>query len=201
LIFLSSLLFFAAGCGEKKASSNALDSTSSNLNDTLEVSQIETPVRDTSLHCIRGEAQPIVLPSAIGKSKFKYNSDGITGIERVLLTNGDSLTINNWGCEFYALTFRFNTKRYSGDTTNVKFWLGKAAILMKEISGGINPPLDIESGTILLSKASLDKDDYSWGQWFTYGNEIIGSSVSLDRVRNIGNGQFSIEITYSIGPL
>jgi hypothetical protein len=188
-------------CSKSKTNSAAEslvdNSTELTTNISLESNGIK---RDTSLHCIRGQAQPIVIPGILGHSQFKLNGDGITGTEKLLLSNGDSLIINNWGCEYYSLTFRFVTNKYLSDTTNIDYWLDKAVGLMKDISNGIAPPVDIMTGTDLLSQASK-KEEYELGQWITYGNETMSNIVTLDRIKSNGNRYFTIEITYSAGPL
>ena len=97
--------------------------------------------------CIRGQAQSVIKKSVYPNTTFKLNEDNRTGTETVGLKNGDKLVINNWGCEYYALTFRFETNRFKADTTDIDYWINKALFLMKEIENGLDAPLDIPGGT------------------------------------------------------
>ncbi|MFM7855349.1 MAG: hypothetical protein ACKO96_26340, partial [Flammeovirgaceae bacterium] len=96
--------------------------------------------------CIRGQAESVINKSVYPNATFKLNEDNRTGTETVRIKNGDKLTINNWGCEYYALTFRFETNRFSADTTDINYWTDKGFELMREIKSGLDAPLDIEGG-------------------------------------------------------
>src|SRR6186997_553555 len=55
--------------------------------------------------CIRGQAASVIKKTVYPNSTFKLNKDNHTGTENIDLENGDKLIINNWGCEYYVLTF------------------------------------------------------------------------------------------------
>ena len=91
--------------------------------------------------CARGVAEPIIKKTIYPKTTFVLQPDSITGIETVILDNGDKLIIKNWGCEYYVLTFRFETSRFLKDTTDLNFWFKSAGDLMRDILVGLQSPL------------------------------------------------------------
>ncbi len=100
--------------------------------------------------CSREQAKPIINKTVFKNTQFQLQSDSISAIETVIFDNGDKLIIKNWGCEYYCLNFRFETKRYENDTKNTAFWYRKAVLLISEISKGIEAPIDIENGNNAL---------------------------------------------------
>jgi hypothetical protein len=131
------------------------------------------------------------------------NPDNHHGTETVDLSNGDRLVIRNHGCEYYVLTFRFETSRFDGDSTDTIYWLGKARLMMKDIAQGINSPLDIGAGVGAISTflASFDTPAYYLGQEIVVKDDEIRDFLTLDRIQKINNSRFAFEISYARGPL
>ncbi len=150
--------------------------------------------------CIRGRAEPVVRKTVYSKATFKWNEDNRTATESIELNGGEKLVVHNWGCEYYALTFRFETERFQADTTEINFWIDKGLLLMKEIRNGVDSPLDLLGGEVAL-KNYLTKNEYNLGDGIEYGNETIPSTLTIDRIQKINDKRFAIELTYSIGPL
>jgi hypothetical protein len=151
-------------------------------------------------NCIRGKAGPVVRKTVYSKSTFKLNEDNRTATESIEFSEEEKLVIHNWGCEYYALTFRFETERFHADTTDINFWIDKGLLLMKEIRNGVDTPLDIPGGEVALQNY-LTKNEYKLGDRIDYGNETISNTVTIDRIQKINDKKFAIELTYSIGPL
>lgn len=151
--------------------------------------------------CIRGQAESVINKSVYPNASFKLNSDNHTGTESIELVNGEKLIINNWGCEYFVLTFRFETERFHADTTDIKYWLDKAVSLMREIEKGLDAPLDIKGGTLATENFLKEKKEYNLGDEIVYDDDFIRDFVTLDRIQKIGEKKYAIEISYATGPL
>ncbi len=153
--------------------------------------------------CIRGQAESVTKKTVYPNAIFKLNQDNHTGTETIDLKNGDKLIINNWGCEYYVLTFRFETERFNADTTNTVYWLNKANILMTEIEKGLDAPLDIKGGidAIPIYLSSLDSRSYDLGEEIVYDDDVIRDFVTFDRIQKLNDRRFAIEISFATGPL
>ncbi|MEO7991510.1 MAG: hypothetical protein ABI663_18300 [Chryseolinea sp.] len=151
--------------------------------------------------CIRGQAASVIKKTVYPNSTFKLNKDNHTGTETIDLVNGDKLIINNWGCEYYVLTFRFETTRFQADTTDIKYWLDKAVILMNEIEKGLDAPLDTPGGTLATKKYLDESKTHSLGEEIAYDDDVIRDFVTFDRVQKISDTKYAIEISYATGPL
>jgi len=165
-------------------------------------SPIDSTVQETteSYDCPRGQAESVVKKAVYPHSIFKLNDDNRTGTETVTLDNDDQLIIKSGGCEYYLLTFRFETTRFNGDTTDITFWLDKAVILMNEIEKGIDVPIDISGGSAAASKLAKEKRNYLLGEEIVYKEGSVRGFVTFDRIQKIDDARFAIEISYASGP-
>lgn len=197
------------GCGTKKSSDQKeVTPDKIKIADITENKDITTDSTKSGddfdySDCIRGQAETVIKKSVYPNAIFKLNPDNHTGTETIDLKNGDKLIISNWGCEYYVLTFRFETERFSSDTTNTIYWLNKATILMTEIEKGLDAPLDIKGGidAIPIYLSSLDSRTYNLGEEIVYDDDVIRDFVTLDRVQHINDRRFAIEISFATGPL
>ncbi|HTE29693.1 MAG TPA: hypothetical protein VK666_04915 [Chryseolinea sp.] len=151
--------------------------------------------------CIRGQATPVIKRTFYPNSTFNLNKDNITGIETVHFANGDNLTINNWGCEYFVLTFKFETTRFHADTTDINYWLDKAVILMTELEDALDAPLDTFGGTLATKNFMKGNKGYELGQEIVYDTAAIRDFVTIDRIQQLGEKRYAIEISYATGPL
>jgi hypothetical protein len=196
-------------CGTKTTSDqNEITSDTTNTNDPTESKNVSSDSVTSSddfdySDCIRGQAQSVTKKTIYPNAIFKLNSDNHTGVEKVDLENGERLIINNWGCEYFVLTFRIETERFQADTTNTIYWLDKAVILMKEIEGGIDAPLNIRGGIVAIPihVASMDSRTYELREEIVFKDDIIRDFVTLDRVQRISDKRFAVEISFATGPL
>jgi hypothetical protein len=202
---LTAILFIS--CGTKTSSDQNEITTDSIKNNDIATYNTTDSTKTTDdfddSDCIRGQAKSVIKKTVYPNSTFKLNEDNHTGIETIDLKNGDKLIINNWGCEYYVLTFRFETERFNADTTNNIYWLNKATILMKEIEKGIDAPLNIKGGidAIPIYLSSLDSRSYNLGEEIVYDDNVIRDFVTLDRIQKINDRRFAIEISFATGPL
>ena len=122
----------------------------------------------------------------------------MTGIETVIMDNGDKLIIHNWGCEYYTLTFRFETTRYHADTSDLHYWFAAARRLITGIIGITHSPLPIKTGVMHFGEGARDP---KLGQEFDFGRGEIRDFVVFNRVEQISDKEFAVEVSFSKGPL
>lgn len=154
-----------------------------------------------NLNCARGQAQSVVKKNIFPNALFKLNDDNRTGTETINLKGGEKLIIRNWGCEYYVLTFRFETERFKRDTTDIRYWLGRTMILMEEIENGLDAPLDIPGGILAFKNLLKEDKEYRLGDEVVSREGEIRSFTTFDRVQKINDKKFGIEISYATGPL
>lgn len=179
------------------------DSSADSSTDTQPVAAPATDMRD---ECVRGQAQPIVRKSVFPNTRFTLDADSLTGTETVEFDNGDRLTIQNQGCEYFILTFRFETSRFREDAANIPYWYRQSAVLASEIRKGVDAPFALEQGVErLIRHIELDKpNDYAnlkYGQEIDYGGTDIRSYVTLDKVEKLSDSAFAITMSFTDGPL
>lgn len=157
-------------------------------------------------NCIRETAKPIINKTVFPKATFNLQSDKLTGIETVDFDNGDRLIIKNWGCEYYVLTFCFETSRFQEDIRNYEYWFNKAVSLMMDIKRGINAPIDIEKGINALAgrcetSFRMHYESFKIGDEVDFGDEKIRSFVTIDRIEKINHKKYVVEVSFTTGPL
>lgn len=200
------LVILALSACQSKSDETAVDDE-----DTLRLSQAYKDKADAAdsinnetfdfSDCVRGPAEQVIKKNISPTSVFELNEDGHTGKETIQFDNGDKVVIRNWGCEYYLLTFRFETERYSSDTTDLSFWMNKAILLMQSIEEGIESPLDIPGGTAKMKQVLDDKKPYANGEEIVYADGEIRQYVTFDRVEKMDNKKYAVEVTYGMGPL
>ncbi len=167
---------------------------------------VSTLAADNGKDCKREVATPVVKKSVYPKTTFQLQADKLTAIETVELDNGDKLIIKNWGCKYYALTFRFETTRFQKETTNVGFWYKRAVTFVNEVSKGIDAPIEIGQATeILVGKIEEDVpnayQNLKFGEEIEVANGNVPEFVSVDKVEQLSDQKFAVEVTIARGPL
>jgi len=124
--------------------------------------------------------------------------------ETVGLDDGDKLTIKTdiENCEYYHLTFRFETNRFKADTTDINYWAVKGILLMKEIENGLDAPIDIQGGAPATENYLKEKGEnqLQLNEWIHYGNARIKNILTIERVQRLSDKRFVVELMYS-GPM
>jgi hypothetical protein len=205
-IFLFALIICQISCNSSNNGNNNNTSNSPVNNTLIQSIDNKGENKNTNTDCIRGVAEPIINKTLFRNTVFQLQSDSLTGIEKVTFDNGDKLIIKNWGCEYYVLTFRFESSRFQSDTLNHEFWFRKTALLMSEILKGLNAPIDVTNGVkFLVSYIDKDKNNnyknLKFGDEIDFGGNDIRSFVTVDKVIKLTDKKFAIEISFSQGPL
>jgi hypothetical protein len=166
------------------------------LNSILE--ETSTAATD-SFPCAREAAIPIIRRTVFSRTTFSLNEDQLTGIETVDFENGDKLIIKSLGCEYYVLTFRIETSRFQGDTTNVLLWLKNVHHLLTEIKTGINAD-QITEGIEGIGKFLEKAKHLELGEEIIFSDGEIRDYATVDRVEKINEHNYAIEISFLNGP-
>ena len=209
--FTLSVFFLAAlciNCSTKKTSEqqqSQVDSVTEeviqeNVSTTENTADSAAQEDSQSYDCPRGQAEPVVKKTVYPHSTFKLNDDNRTGTETVTLNDDDQLIIKSWGCEYYMLTFRFETTKFNNDTTEIMYWLDKAVAMMKKVEGGIEVPIDIPAGTVAAAQLVKEKRNYLLGEEIVYKEGSVRGFVTFDRIQKINDSKFAMEISYASGP-
>jgi len=165
------------------------------LSNDLAAENPETSIQSTD--CTRGVAESIINKSVFPNSNFQLQKDSLTAIETVDFDNGDKLLIRNWGCEYFVLTFRFETTRFQSDTTDTNFWVEKAVQMLMETEKGLQDPSVIKQGTQALSRYK----NIQIGDEMDYAGGDLREFITVDRIQKITDKKYAIEISFATGPL
>ena len=201
LIALVALLFACNSNTDKKEKTEIVKTQIAEQDNRIEPEPEEKePSQD--FDCVRGQAEPIVIKDIYPNNTFTVQPDSLTAIETIELDNGDKVIIKNWGCEYYVLSFQFETSKYKADTTAMKYWYVNSCKLMDEIKEGIDAPIDIEKGLQAFNDhISKNVFDLELETEIDYGENEIRNFVSLDNISKIENNRFAVTISFAVGPL
>jgi|TARA_B110000093_G_scaffold92706_1_gene100195 hypothetical protein len=201
LITVVALLFACNSNTDKKENTEIVKTQIAEQDNRIEPEPKEKePNQD--FDCVRGQAEPIVIKDIYPNTTFTLQPDSLTAIETIELDNGEKVIIKNWGCEYYILSFQFETSKYNTDTTAMKYWYVNSYKLMDEIKEGIDAPIDIEKGLQAFNDhISRNVFDLELETEIDYGENEIRNFVSLDNISKIENNRFAVTISFAVGPL
>ncbi|MCC2546538.1 hypothetical protein LJY25_08795 [Hymenobacter sp. BT175] len=167
---------------------------------------LETVSPADSLVCARATPKPVLRKKVFPKSGFRLLPDKQTALEKVTLANGDQLMLRHWGCEYYALTFRFETARFTEPTSQRAAWHHHAVGLMRSVLPGVDAPLDLEKGVKYLNarlvrRAKTRYRNQELREEITFDEGEIRSFVTVDKIEKLPGGKSAVELTFASGPL
>lgn len=171
---------------------------------SISFGQEESDTVDNSddFECVRSLPEPILLKEFFPDAQFEFLKKERKGIETASFENGDRLTVENSGCEYFVLSIHFETNRFQADLNNFSYWYEAALQLMNEIIPGLESPLDIESGNSKLVRyIAKNNSKLKFNTEIDYGGDDIRSFIYLDPVEKLDDGKFRINISYALGPL
>jgi hypothetical protein len=151
---------------------------------------------------------PIIKKDIFPGSTFSLSKDKGTGTETVMLPNGDKLVITITGCEYYVLSFRFETPRFTEPVTNTAFWYGKAIEFLSETEHGLDTNISITDGYKSLKEYTLiNKDSLSYGKeeidFMTpeAAENYMGSFIMVENAEELPGNKTALTVTLWKGPL
>ncbi|MFM9903707.1 MAG: hypothetical protein ACKVQJ_03940 [Pyrinomonadaceae bacterium] len=161
--------------------------------------------------CPRGAATPVLKQAVFPKAKFRLA--GNNGVETLSLGGGERLIVKTWGCEYYVLTFRFETSRYRHSTRDLEYWFRNAVGRMNEVLPGVDAQIDIEKAVRKL-KSYIETQRKTKYRNLKLGEEImfggdeldpngddITQNVSVENIQKLKNGRYALDISFAAGPL
>ena len=184
--------------------------TESNVNDTVDYDSVIATVDPLPqatgdavdfVDCPRGTPERIVKASVEPQPTFELDRVKNTASEVLQFQNGDRVVVKNGGCEYFVVTFRFETDRFKADTTDMMYWLDKSALLVGEISEAIDAPLDFNDGVAMIKRMNGPEIKYEPGQEIVYSEGEIRQFTSLDRVEQLDRTTYAVEVTFALGPI
>lgn len=158
--------------------------------------------------CVRSVPEPIIKKTVFPNTTFKlsenkdYPAEKI-GTETVKLNNGDSLVIENRGCENYTLVFKFTTSRFSANLQNSKLWYATAIGLIEQTKKGIRRQdiWLISNGIAALKKYAQKHKNPRYDEYIEVSGGEIKETVSLKKVKKLSGRKYEIEVSFGVGPL
>jgi hypothetical protein len=162
--------------------------------------------REKDSDCIRGKAEPVILKEEYPNTTFILQPDSLSAIETVTFDNGDKLIIRNWGCEYYVLTFRFETTKFQQDITNLEYWFKAAKTLMTNMLSGLDEPFHFKRGLVFLDSYILRDQKNKFknlklGDEIEYNESKIRSYVTVDKIEKLTDKKYAVTISFATGPL
>jgi len=151
--------------------------------------------------CPRGVPERIVKGSVEPQPTFEVNKEKNIATEVIQFQNGDRVVVQNSGCEYFVVTFRFETNRFKADTTDMVYWLDKSAVLVGEITEAVDAPLDFNDGVSAIRKMNGPEVKYDLGQEIVFAEGDIRQFATLDRVQKIDPARYAVEVSFVIGPI
>ncbi len=203
ILFALTLLMFSCNTPADRQESSVVKSV---LTDSISLTHSQTTETEQDSDCIRGQAEPIIQKEDYPNTTFILQPDSVTAVETVNFDNGDKLIINNWGCKYYVLTFRFETTKFQHNTTNLEYWFKAANRLMTGMLSGLDAPIDIKRGLVFLDSYIL-RDEKNKFKTLKLRDEIdfdgseIRSFVTVDRIEKISDKKFAVTLSFATGPL
>lgn len=159
-------------------------------------------VKDLRDECVRGQAEPVIKKSVFPKTTFTLQPDSLTAIETVDFDNGDKLTLRNWGCEYYVLTFRFETSRFKADVTDLKYWYVAVYKIITGMKQGIDAPVNIGRGLQALNEyISKSAPDLTLHKEIDFGGDEIRDFVTVERIEKLTDKKYALTVSFTTGPL
>ena len=201
ILFLSLLAVFSA-CGSKTDEHAGKPGMPEKAVLATTQGQRQDSLIEDNETCVRGQAEPVIRKKYFPNTNFVLQPDSLTAIETVSFANGDKLIIRNWGCEYYALTFRFETSKFKASTSDLNYWYAAASKLMNQAAIGVDAPIDIKQGIKALEKYAVKNSKHLALQTeIDFGGDEIRNFVTLDTIRAMQPNRFAVITSFVIGPL
>ena len=199
---LSGLILVCFACQVKQKETSATTADTLVADTVVTAAYVANLVENdtTANDCVRAEPEPVLKKASYPNEIFQRKPDG-SAIESTDLANNDRLIIYHKGCEYYWLTFRFETSRFQADTTDVPYWMDKAVGFMRDIRKGLDAGVDVDNGTEAIALLLKENKTAELTEEIVFEEGSIRSAATLDRIQKIDDRRYAIEISFFTGPL
>lgn len=150
--------------------------------------------------CVRSLPEPVLKKAVFPTAAFRFDKARREGTETARLRDGTRLSIRNWGCEFYTLTFRFEGQR-PAPPADTRAWYRQAAALLRQTAPGLQAGIHPLQAAAALTRAADAKIAPALNQELHYAGEEIRETVTLAQARSTGGTSYHLELTVALGPL
>ncbi len=161
------------------------------------------PIYAQEMNCVRGEPKPVFSTKNTSvKTKTFMVVSSHEANEQVLFKSGDSLTIRNWGCEYFILTFRYESKNFS-PTANPFLLASQAlrnlvAMKAKTVFGFSKAVKSLTNRIKEDEELKLEEEYSVEGD----GTDFLQTKLSVTSAGHLLNGTGAyVEFNLSCGPL
>jgi hypothetical protein len=199
-------LLFLQSCNQSEKRPAGNKDTVRVLTAVPKTEPLKNPIADTLTagDCPLGPAEPVLKKDLYPRATFALQSDKRTGIETLLLENGDKLIIKQSGCEYYVLHFRFETSRFEADTSDMAYWSNTALTMLRQINKGLRTPLDIAEAFKQLS-ARLEQGKsgakLNIGDEIDFGGPDPRQYMIIERISKTADNRYLLELSLNYGPI
>ena len=153
--------------------------------------------------CTRGEPEPVFHSNnpAVQSESFNLISSH-EATEEVLFKSGDRLTIRNWGCDAFTLTFRWESKSLTGTDPIAQ----SLQVLRKLIAMRTDAVFDLTRAASGLEALIKRKVQLKQGEQYSVDGDASDADFQLKfSLRSSGAGSATgsryVEFDLTLGPL
>lgn len=166
----------------------------------------KTVISETGTNCKHAVSQSLVKKGSYPNATFQLQTDKNSGVDNIKFDNGDILTIRNWGCNYAALTFYFETSRFQDEPTNAGFWYKRTVTLLNEVHKNLETNVDVAKGTERLvtqieNNISDGYQNLKFDEELPFGEDAMRNFVIIQKVEKLSDKKYGIEVTFAKGPL
>jgi len=197
LIAISVILFVGSQAGRANNSGKDNLKASGKAENATPPDTIAKPEKEKD-DCTRGIPGPIIDKSKFPNAEFTLKDR--TGYETVWLGHHDLLRIRNEGCEYYSLSFCFETSEFMADPMNVKNTCETFISLLGKIKDAQNSPIDLNE-VITELKTYKESAGANLHSEININDGDIREFARVVQVKKISPTTSIFEIEISIGPL
>lgn len=208
VVYIGILILTAMSCNTTEDTTKAETKEEPLVDTTVSTPSLmpeKTVIAETGTNCKHTVAQSVVKKGTYPKATFQLQADKNSGVDKIEFDNGDRLTIKNWGCDYAALTFYFETTRFQDEPTNAGFWYKRTVTLLNEVNKSLETIVDVVDGTDRLvtqieNNISDGYQNLRLDEELPFGEDEIRNFVIIHKVEKLSDKKYGIEVTFAKGP-
>ena len=155
--------------------------------------------------CMRGKPYPVFSKNLPELRSRQFSLKSVhEANERIQLKSGESIRIHHWGCEYYVITFRFESADILKAGMSKSAAFKEAVPLLRKLQQlKADSVFDLGLAASTLEKAILQPNDLAFGEQFPVegdGTDFLQTQVKIDSAGRNDKVGF-IEVSLLKGPL